>query len=645
MMVFIFEYVLQYSRKGQTDDMNFFSSILSSLIALCYRLLGSYTAAIVMFTVLTKVILFPITLWTHRNGIKMVELTPELNEIKIQHYGDQDAIAEETQALYKRRGYHPLASLIPLFIQIFLLMGVIGAVRGLLSGTDSVLSRLPSQEGGLYLAMPVLAGLSALALGIAQNHMNPLQREQSSLGQWATDGVSIAISLFLGAFVPVGVGIYWIAGNLLMIVQQAILNAVIPPSRYVDYEALEKSRKELAAINSLSADISKEDRKREKADYKKFFSVANKHLVFYSEGSGFYKYFQTVIEYLLEHTNIIIHYVTSDPKDQIFELAKTQPHIRPYYIGEKRLITLMMKMDADIVVMTMPDIDNFHIKRSYVRKDVEYVYMFHGLFSGLETVRKGAFDHYDTLLLPTPGSGADQRGYNKKYHLPDQRMVPCGYGLIDKMTEMYERMEKKESSVKKVLVAPSWQEDNIIESCLADLVEPLLADGYDVTVRPHPQYIRRFPQKLKVIMAGCKDYPTERFRFQMDFSSNETVYSADILVTDWSNIGYEYAIATKKPAIFINTPRKWVNEEWTMEDIERYPQDRDIRSILGVELAPEDVRGKILEIASEFISGREHWEKGIEMVRRERIYHFGESGKYGAKYLIGQLMERQKKDD
>ena len=614
--------------------MNFFSSILSSLIALCYRFLGSYTAAIILFTALTKVILFPITLWTHRNGIRMVELTPELNEIKIQHYGDQDAIAEETQVLYKRRRYHPLASLIPLFIQIFLLMGVIGAVRGLLAGTDSILSKLPSQEGGLYLVMPVLAGLAALALGVAQNHMNPLQREQSSFGQWATDGVSIAISLFLGAFVPVGVGIYWIAGNLLTIVQQAILNAVIPPSRYVDYEALEKSRKELAAINSLSTDISKEDRKREKEDYKRFFSVANKHLVFYSEGRGFYKYFQEVIEYLLEHTNIIIHYITSDPKDQIFELAKSQPHIRPYYIGEKRLITLMMKMDADIVVMTMPDIDNFHIKRSYVRKDVEYVYMFHGIFTGVESMRKGAIDHYDTLLTTGPGAEKELMGYNAKRHLPDQKMVPCGYGVVEQMARVYEKAERKVNPVKKILIAPSWQKDNILESCLLDMATPLIEKGYDITVRPHPQYIRRFPQQLQTLMERCGSFPAERFRFQLDFSSNETVYSADVLVTDWSGIGYEYAVATKKPVLFINTPKKRVNEEWTDEDILRYSVDKDIRNTVGIALDLDDVQDKISETVENLLKDNAIWADTIECVRKERLYNFGESGKYGARYII-----------
>ena len=57
-----------------------------------------------------------------------------------------------------------------------------------------------------------------------------------------------------------------------------------------------------------------------------------------------------------------------------------------------------MKMDADVVVMTMPDIENYHIKRSYIRKDINYVYVPHGMDSLNMTMRTGSMDHYDSVL-------------------------------------------------------------------------------------------------------------------------------------------------------------------------------------------------------------------------------------------------------
>jgi len=274
---------------------------------------------------------------------------------------------------------------------------------------------------------------------------------------------------------------------------------------------------------------------------------------------------------------------------------------------------------------------------------VEYVYVFHGMFSGLITLRSGALDHFDTLLTPTPGFEVEMRGWNKEKGLKDQKMVPCGYGVIDNMAAQYDAMEKTEHDPKTILIAPSWQEGNILDSCLVELCGPLLAEGYDVTVRPHPQYIRRFPARLDALMKSCEGFDKERFRFQLDFSSNETVFSADLVVTDWSNIGYEYAVATKKPVLFVNTPRKIVNEDWTEEDVKKYAPDDQIRGLIGIAIEPSEAAEKGAESVRYMLAHRADYEQVLETVRAERLYHFGESGKYGAQYLIERIMENQKK--
>ncbi len=63
-------------------------------------------------------------------------------------------------------------------------------------------------------------------------------------------------------------------------------------------------------------------------DYKRFFDTIGKHLVFYSESSGFYKYFQGAIEWLLANSDIRIHYVTSDPNDQYMFAQKLRNEAR-----------------------------------------------------------------------------------------------------------------------------------------------------------------------------------------------------------------------------------------------------------------------------------------------------------------------------
>ena len=331
----------------------------------CYAICHNYGIAIILFTLISKIILLPVSIWVQKNSIKMVKMQPEINFLMAKHFGDKDTIAEEQAKIYKREKYHPMASMIPLVIQLLLLMGVIEVIkRGMTTDGVSMmflgidLSLVPSQDGISLIWSPIIAGLSAWIMCVAQNASNVLQAEQSKLNKYGMMAFSVGLSLYLGWFVSIGVALYWVASNLFAVVQLYLLNWAINPKNYVDYEALEKSKKELEKLGQIGTKKRKfndPESKRERQDYKKFFSVVNKHLVFYSEGSGFYKYYQGMIEYLLEKTNLTIHYITSDPDDQVFEIAKTNDKLKPYYIGEKRLITLMMKLEADVVVMTMPD--------------------------------------------------------------------------------------------------------------------------------------------------------------------------------------------------------------------------------------------------------------------------------------------------
>lgn len=607
---------------------------LCALMTVCYDLVHNYVVAIVIFTALTKIILLPVSMWVQRNGIAMVRMMPELNRLKIKYFGDQETIAEQQQALYKKEHYSPLVSTVPMIIQIVLLMGVIGAVKTLLGSAESTLNLIPVQAGGATLLMPLGAGLAALCLTLAQNKIGPLQREQVKAEQIMTGAVSVCISLFLGAFVSLGTGVYWIASNLWSIPLQLLLNILVNPKKYIDYEALEASRKELATMTSLGTTVSKEDKKREKADYKRFFSVANKHLVFYSEKSGFYKYFQNVIEYLLSHSNVIIHYVTNDPNDKIFELAKEQPRIRPYYIGPKKIITLMMKMDAQIVVMTTPDLENYYIKRSYVRKDTEYIYLCHGVMSTTMCMRKGAYDHFDTVMCVGQHQIDEIRETEAMYHLPAKNLVPCGYGMLDNMLAAYEKMPEEAHAQKRILIAPSWQEGNILESCIEELVQQLYGEGHFVVVRPHPEFIKRFPGKMEAIAAKFQNLDPKLFSLETDFSSNVTIYTADIVITDWSGIAQEFAFTTKRPVLLINTPMKVLNPEYVK--YEHQPLDITLRPELGRTLELDEI-SKAGAAVEELLENRAYYAERLDEITRRCVFNLGSSGAAAGRYILKKI--------
>ncbi len=681
---------------------------LGFIMEWCYRIIGNYGVAILIFTVFTKIIIMPISVWVQKNSIKTVQMQPEINRIKVRFFGDPDSIAEEEAKLHKKFKYNPFVSLVPLFVQIVLLLGIVGviyhpfdylfhfdsgivgkmtALTAQLTGTDVAassiqlatikavqdpayfesfaaidgtaemlsviknfdlnflgfdLSVVPSVVWGVSIIIPILAGLSSYLLCYVQNKINVLQAEQSAAGRWGTLIFSVGLSLYLGFFVPVGIVIYWIAGNILATLVAVLLNVIIPPKKYVDYDDLEASRKELAELQAIAPKKKlwekDEFAKRERADYKRFFSVANKHIVFYSEKSGFYKYYKAIIEYLLKKTTVVIHYITNDPNDKIFELAKEQPKIKPYYIGVKKLIPLMMKLEADIVVMTTPELDNSYIKRSLYKKDINYIFVPHDPSSMNMGFREHSLDNFDTVFCTGPHIAAECRATEALYGTKEKTLVEFGYPLIDDLISSYEAMEKTEGERKTVLLAPSWQEDNLLDCCIEQLIDSLYGDEYKIIVRPHPEYMKRFAPKMDKLVEKYSDKIGEGLCFELDFSSNTSVYSSDILVTDWSGVGIEFGFATLKPVIFINTKMKAANPNW--EKIGILPQQIRLRDVLGVSLDKEEIAPKFADTVKELITS-DSFAENARKEREEYFYNLRSNGVVGAKYIISQLVKKK----
>ena len=630
--------------------MEYFNAFLTWAMQACYGLCHNYGTAILLFTLFSRLALFPLSVLVQKNSIRMIKMQPELNFIKARYYGDKDRIAQEQTLVFQKEKYHPLLTVIPLIIQIVLLIGLVDVIRAGMEqpGTEMEffglqLQLIPAEEGGILGLIPVVSAISAWILCAAQNAGNVLQSEQSRLNKYGMTLFSVALSLYLGWYVPAGVAVYWVSANLMAVVQLYVLNALMNPRHSIDYAQLEKSRQELLKMEGSGRKDGLERfrrnpyGRREKADYKRFFSVLNKHLVFYSESSGFYKYYQGIIEYLLDHTNLTIHYITSDPKDVIFELEKKNRQIRAYYIGEKRLITLMMKMDADMVVMTMPDLDNYHIKRSYVRKDIEYVYVPHGMGSNNLTLRKAAIDHFDTVFC----SGKHQKEETQKtelaYGLPKKKILECGYPLLDRMRNDYGEAEKQGHG-SHILIAPSWQKDNIIDLCITGLLDILKNTGYRIIVRPHPQHVRHEPDKMEWLKQKYQNDTC--IEIQTGFSSNDTVFTAAMVITDWSDIAYEYAFTTYRPVLFIDTPAKIMNPEYQKIDTE--PFNMWMRYQIGKVLEPENIKFAA-EYVTDMMAAPENFYDSIYAMAHEYVYHPGNSSKIGAEYIVGELQKKMKK--
>ena len=298
-------------------------------------------------------------------------------------------------------------------------------------------------------------------------------------------------------------------------------------------------------------------------------------------------------------------------------------------------------MDADVVVMTMSDLDNYHYKRSYVRKDIRYLYLFHYPLSTHMVLHTGALDHYDEILCVGEFQIPEIRKSEELAGLPAKRLEVCGYCQLDSLYKAYQAMNRQENARPLIVIAPSWQEGNILDSCIDPLLESLLGHGWTIRVRPHPEYMKRYRARMDSLMARWLGR-AEELEFETDFSSNESIYAADLVITDWSGTATEFSFVTLRPCLFVDTPPKINNPDYARLGIE--PQEFRLRHLIGETLAPEkaDIAG---ELAGRLLTEKDGRAEQIRQVRDELIANFPDSAPIFSKAILRAVMEQQKQKE
>jgi YidC/Oxa1 family membrane protein insertase len=609
---------------------------LGWIMRIGYQLTGSYGLAILFFAVVAKVITFPLTLSMQKNSIRLLEIQPMLEHIRRAHYGDKARINEEQYLLYKQQKYSPLSGLIPLFIQFLLLFGMVNVIYNptrhipelldyLFLGIDLSVAqtKFPS-----IIVFPFLSGLSNYALCLVQNRLNPAQRRMRFWSKWGMSLIMIAFSIYFPLVTPGGIGLYWLYSNSLGIAAAFIANAMYPAQKFVSADLLKPppkiSHDELVKARKLH----KHQHVIEQAALERFYSHPDKHkLMFYAVSGGQFKYYSEIIEYILNNTDIIVHYVTNDPNDKLLE--NSSERLQAYYVGEKKAITFMMNLrTVAMVVMTVPNLQQFHIKRSVVDTDIEYVYTWHH-FTSLIMLREGAVDHFDTVFCVGPHQIEEIRKTEQFYNLRKKQLVKTGYGQMDMLMRLHTEKFNK-NSLPQILIAPSWATNGLFDSCLDEIVRQLSDCPYQLVIRPHPEYCKRFPDKWNNIVKRYNDHAI----IDSDFSSQDSIYKSDALVTDWSNIAYEFAFCTKRPVIFINTPQKIMNSEYKKLGIE--PLDKILRSEIGENIDIDKLHN-LPEILVDMLTNGERYRDSIEQAIDKWLFYPGRSGEAGGRYIINRL--------
>lgn len=198
---------------------NILHFVLSALYTLTEQLgFGSYGLAIILLTVIIKIILYPLTVKQLNSMRAMQKIQPELKKLQEKYKDKPQIMQQKFMQLYQKEGVNPMAGCLPLLIQMPILMAMYYTLYNFDYGAvEPSFLWLPSlsQTDPLY----VLPVLSALTTFLQQKIATVTTAEQSQQMKM----MMYIMPLFIGWIslnFPAGLVLYWVTMNVVQILQQ-----------------------------------------------------------------------------------------------------------------------------------------------------------------------------------------------------------------------------------------------------------------------------------------------------------------------------------------------------------------------------------------------------------------------------------------
>jgi hypothetical protein len=223
------------------------------------------------------------------------------------------------------------------------------------------------------------------------------------------------------------------------------------------------------------------------------------------------------------------------------------------------------------------------------------VHMPHSLASLHMIYPPDAFDGYDVLLACGPHHVEEFERLSRWRGLGARRSFEAGYGKLDVLRadpRAGQRATPVRDAPASVLLAPSSGEGNVLETIGAELCRALLRQGLVVTVRPHPLLCRPGNEVVGALLGEFGG--DDRFRLESSRDGDGAIFSADVLISDYSGAAMEFAALGPRPIVFVDVPRKVLNPAWA--DVAGEPVEVALRPELGTVVAASP--GAVAEAAA-----------------------------------------------
>ena len=362
-------------------------------------------------------------------------------------------------------------------------------------------------------------------------------------------------------------------------------------------------------------------------ELKKFNKLNDKQrsIVFYAENKASMNHFRLLISELTKERNFQICYVTSVKNDPI--LSINDKNILAFYIGDGAVrVKFFIELKAKILIMDMPDLGSFHIKRSKIFP-VHYIYIFHSMFSVHSYLRKGAVDHYDTIFCVGEHHKREILETEKIYGLKPKKLVDYGFGRLDTLLRERNNFKKEKLNTENlIIIAPTYGDNNLLKICGVKLIGTLLDSNFKVLLRPHFRIFKESEDIIRIIRDKFQN--NNNFLLEEGIIKPEIFHSSRCMISDWSGISLEYAFIFERPIIYIDVPKKELNAE--VNKISLPPIEVSIREEIGYLVDPNNLT-EIPNIISKI--NDESRAEQIRDIRSKTVFNIDKSASIGADYI------------
>ncbi|WP_297889880.1 membrane protein insertase YidC [Sulfurihydrogenibium sp.] len=202
-------------------DFGFFGILgkpLFLLLHFFYTYVPNWGVAIIILTILIRILFFPLNHKSLKAMKKMADLAPEIEKLKKKYAKDPQKLQEEIMKLYAQSGANPMSGCLPILVQIpvFIALYNVLMVTVELKHAPFILWIKDLSDKDPYYILPILMGLSM----IAQQWITPSSDKNQKMIMYILAGVFT----FMFMNFPSGLVLYWLTNNILGLIQSFIVN-------------------------------------------------------------------------------------------------------------------------------------------------------------------------------------------------------------------------------------------------------------------------------------------------------------------------------------------------------------------------------------------------------------------------------------